>query len=123
MRKYELFNYRAKITKHVDGDTVRVDLDLGVWTHSDQELRLMNSEMKGVQCPELKDKDPTIRARAAAAAARTAELLPIGTQVLCHTERADGWKRLLASIQLPDGRDLGDLLLEEGHAVPYKRRS
>jgi endonuclease YncB( thermonuclease family) len=47
------------------------------------------------------------------------DLLPAGTEITVISHRREKYGRILGAIKLPDGRDLGALLLEAGHAVPY----
>ena len=49
MRMYE---YRAKITRVVDGDTLKALVDVGFNMHHDVTLRLY-----GIDCPETRTRD------------------------------------------------------------------
>jgi len=92
-----------------DGDTCKLDYDLGwhVWVRGAM-LRLAGC-------------DPPVLATPAGIAARdfVAALLPIGTAVQVVSHGFDKWGRTLGALQLPDGRDLAELLIQAGHAVPY----
>lgn len=94
----------------VDADTVR--------TPGGERLRLESIDAPGVaQWAECR-----VEAMAGAlAAARAAELLAGGGYVI-DTGRRGGWGRPLVSVRLPDGRLLGDVLVAEGHAVPWAGR-
>lgn len=88
----ELYAYRATVTKVVDGDTVDVDLDLGVHVvlHSERlRLRHVNAPEHGTAAGD-------------AATKRLRELLPVGTRVYVRTEldRTEKYGRLLAVVWL-----------------------
>lgn len=121
-----MWEYRATIENVVDGDTFDATLDLGFYTYRRERLRLLGSTC-GVDTPELNDHDPAVRAQANAARTRVLDLMPMGSAVIVRTQRRaqgdprDGFGRFLAEVLLPDGTNLGDLLLTEGLAVPYHR--
>lgn len=102
----------ATVMRHIDGDTVVMDLDLGwrVW------LRDVSVRLASINCPEL--NTPAGKA----AAARTRELCPVGCAVVVLSHSLDKYGRVLANVLLPDQRDLAGVLLAEGHAAPAGRR-
>lgn len=117
------WRYLATVKAIVDGDTMDLDLDLGFYTRRLERIRLLGSA-GGVDTPELHSRDPAERVQANLARARVLALCPPGTQIEVRTEKADrrdGFGRYLAQVKLPDGRDLGDLLLGEALATPYIR--
>lgn len=105
--------YRAVVRHHVDGDTYDVLIDLG-WN----EFRYASVRLLGCDTPETNRLATREAGRASLAFVR--EQMPVGARVLLHTEKdPDSFGRYLALITLEDGRDLTDLLIESGHAVPY----
>ena len=100
---------RARSLGNYDGDTVTLEIDVGL-----SALRRVTVRLARVNTPELKD------AGGAAARNRVMELL--AGQVLEVTtikDRTEKYGRYLAEIILGDGRNLSDVLVEEGHAWPY----
>ncbi len=97
----------------VDGDTLRCD---GI------NMRDMGSGSPGVSgfdAPELtKPKCQQELELARAAKARYQELLDSGVTVYDSGKR-DRYGRPLVSVLLKDGRYAGDVLIAEGHAVPW----
>ena len=115
-----MYEYRAKVIKVVDGDTVDVDIDLGfgVWL-KDERVRIM-----GIDTPESRTSDKTEKVFGLAAKARLKELLGkqtiLKTQVDKSGEDMKGkFGRILGDFIGTDGRLVTEVMIEEGHCVPY----
>jgi len=115
-----MYEYRAKVIKVVDGDTVDVDIDLGfgVWL-KDERVRIM-----GIDTPESRTRDKTEKVFGLAAKARLKELLGkqtiLKTQVDKSGEDMKGkFGRILGDFIGTDGRLVTEVMIEEGHCVPY----
>jgi endonuclease YncB( thermonuclease family) len=75
--------------------------------------------LRGVNAPELFSGPPEVRERGAAARDFLAELRPPGTKCRLATERdVTTFGRYVAYIELEDGREVGAVLIEAGHATP-----
>ena len=120
-----MYEYKARIIKIVDGDTVDVDIDLGfgVWM-KDERVRIM-----GIDTPESRTSDKIEKKFGLAAKKRLKELLGtytvLKTQIARNGEDMRGkFGRVLGDFEVFD-RDnqtyklVSDLLIEEGHAVAY----
>ena len=116
-----MYEYKCKILRVVDGDTVDVDIDLGfgVWMHKER-VRMM-----GIDTPESRTRDKVEKAFGLASKARLKDLLPIGSIQILKTEIDKGGEdkkgkfgRILGDF-LIDDRRATDILVEEGHAVAY----
>lgn len=111
--------YRCKVLRVVDGDTVDVDIDLGfdVW------LRKARVRLAGIDTAELHAKDAAERARAQAAQARVASLLPADGGFVELTVEKYGadekFGRILGRLRTAAGFDVASTLLAEGHARAY----
>lgn len=103
------------VERWIDGDTFVAHVislpGLGLY---DQTIRVAE-----INTPEKNSPDPAERERARAALARAVELLPPGITFQMFTAKREKYGRLLAKVELPDGRDYGTVMVEEGHAVPY----
>lgn len=99
--------YTAKVVEVVDGDTLRLDLDLGLRMRSVQPVRLA-----GVDCPE----HGTAAGDAATGYVRS--LLQPGDTVTVATRKPDKYGRVLGSVDV-DGTDLATTLIRLGHGRPY----
>ena len=115
-----MYEYRAKLVNVVDGDTVDVDIDLGfgIWMR-DERVRIM-----GIDTPESRTSDKVEKLFGKAAKARLAELLGdiaiLKTQIAKDGEDMKGkFGRVLGDFVAPDGRMVTEVMIEEGHCVPY----
>lgn len=115
-----MYEYRCKVNRVVDGDTVDIDIDLGfgVWL-KDERVRIM-----GIDTPESRTSDKTEKVFGLAAKARLKELLGkqtiLKTQVDKSGEDMKGkFGRILGDFIGTDGRLVTEVMIEEGHCVPY----
>jgi micrococcal nuclease len=117
-----MYEYKCKILRVVDGDTVDVDIDLGfgVWMHKER-VRMM-----GIDTPESRTRDKVEKAFGIASKDRLKELLPIGSIQVLKTEidrsgedKKGKFGRILGDFLVDDNRRCTDILVEEGHAVAY----
>ena len=117
-----MYEYKCKILRVVDGDTVDVDIDLGfgVWMHKER-VRMM-----GIDTPESRKRDRVEKAFGLASKDRLKELLPIGSIQVLKTEidrsgedKKGKFGRILGDFLVDDNRRCTDILVEEGHAVAY----
>lgn len=115
-----MYEYRAKVLKVVDGDTVDVDIDLGFGVVlSDERVRIM-----GIDTPESRTRDKVEKVFGLASKKRLKELLGktaiLKTQINKNGEDMKGkFGRILGDFVSIDGRMVTDVLVEEGHAVAY----
>ena len=96
----------ATVVRVVDGDTVRLKLDLG-W-----HLELAtNCRILGIDAPEVTSA-PGLRAKSHAA-----DLLPVGADVTFISRQLDKYGRPLGALICADWRDFATLMLNAGHAA------
>ncbi|NIB44855.1 thermonuclease family protein [Pseudomaricurvus alkylphenolicus] len=107
-----MYTYSATVTGVYDGDTVTVDIDLGlgVWLRG-QKIRLF-----GINAPEVRGKS-----RSAGIDARDwlrSEIL--GQSVVLNTikDKTGKYGRWLAVVR-KNGVSINDKLVSTGHATPY----
>jgi micrococcal nuclease len=117
--------YDVTVLKVVDGDTVDVDIDLGFGIClKDERVRIM-----GIDTPESRTSDKVEDLFGEAAKARLKELLK-GNVKLITTEDKHGedmkgkFGRILGDFEIYDAKHdrwtkVTNVLVEEGHAVPY----
>jgi len=115
-----MYEYRVKILKVVDGDTVDVDIDLGFGiVLTDERVRIM-----GIDTPESRTRDKVEKKFGLASKARLKSLLGktgiLKTQINKKGEDRKGkFGRILGDFVVEDNRMVTDILVEEGHAVAY----
>ena len=115
-----MYEYRAKVNRVVDGDTVDIDIELGFdIVLTGQRVRIM-----GIDTPESRTSDKVEKVFGLAAKNRLKELLGktaiLKTQIEKDGDDAKGkFGRILADFVAPDGRMVTEIMIEEGHAVPY----
>lgn len=117
-----MYEYRCRVIKVIDGDTVDVDIDLGF----DIMLRDERVRIMGIDTPESRTRDKVEKKFGLASKARLKELIggksgPIlKTQINKKGEDMRGkFGRILGDFVTEDGRMVTDILVEEGHAVAY----
>ena len=111
-----LYDYRARITDVIDGDTVTADIDLGFNTwRNGERLRLF-----GIDAPELRRREERVRAERAREA--LAERV-LGREIIVCTidDRRGSFNRYLAILYTPEGENVNEWLVAAGHAERYRR--
>jgi micrococcal nuclease len=115
-----MHEYKVRIVKVVDGDTVDVDIDLGfgIWLHNER-VRIM-----GIDTPESRTSDKVEKVFGLAAKERLNSLLGdeaiLDTQVSKKGEDMKGkFGRILGNFRNINGEHCAKVLIAEGHAVAY----
>lgn len=112
-----MYEYKCKIAKIVDADTIDISIDLGFSVATSQRVRVF-----GVNAPEVHSKDSKEKARGLAAVEEVKKLLPIGLECLVRSEKpgaGDKFGRYLATFILPDGRDFAKVMTDLGHFITW----
>ena len=120
MSELKVNEYDVVLLKAVDGDTVDVDIDLGfgIWLR-EERVRIM-----GIDTPESRTSDKVEKLFGKAAKTRLKELLENGG-TLVTTEEKSGedmrgkFGRILGDFKTPDGKLVTEVMIAEGHCVPY----
>ena len=79
----------------------------------------LKTRLDGIDTPELNAPDPAVRERARAARDRLRELCPDGTVTVMGDRGLEKYGRTLARVAV-DAGDVADVLVREGHGVPYQ---
>ena len=119
-----MFEYRCKLVKVVDGDTVDIDIDLGfgVWLN-DQRVRLY-----GVDTPESRTRDPEEKVYGKAAKDFVINFLD-DKDLILKTKVYDAkgkFGRILGEIWRTTNyadKSVNEYLIEKHHAVAYHGQS
>jgi micrococcal nuclease len=116
-----MYEYKCKILRVVDGDTVDVDIDLGfgVW------LRKERVRMMGIDTPESRTRDKEEKKFGLAAKDFVKSKMPVGSMQVLKTEidksgddKKGKFGRILGDFLIDEDR-LTDIMVSEGHAVAY----
>ena len=119
-----MYEYKCKVNKVIDGDTVDVDIDLGFGVVlTDERVRVM-----GIDTPESRTRNKVEKLFGLASKARLKELLSkhcvLKTEINKNGEDMKGkFGRVLGDFVAADGRMITDILIEEGYAVAYHGQS
>jgi len=115
-----MYEYRCKIVKIVDGDTVDVDIDLGfgVWMHKER-IRLY-----GIDTPESRTRDLDEKKYGLIAKSWIEKFMPLGSTQTLITQKDKSGKfgRILGKFRVNDGSYdiiLNDWMISNHHAVAY----
>lgn len=107
-----MYEYKARVAKIIDGDTLVAVVDLGFYAYVHQHFRLLNYE-----APEIRGPESPL---GVIAKAKLEELLPIDTEILIRTEKADSFGRWLAEVPW-EGGTLSEYLIKLGYGVPREK--
>lgn len=120
-----MYEYRCKIIKIIDGDTVDVDIDLGfgIWVRNERV------RIHGIDTPESRTRDKVEKKFGLLSKDFVKTILPIGSiQTLVTEKPGDESKgkfgRILGKFRVYDSvtdREMfmGDIMIREGYAAPY----
>ena len=113
-----MYEYKVKITRVIDGDTVDAEVDLGFDTFIKDRIRLM-----GLDTPESRTRNKKEKALGLAAKAYLKELLKEnkGDIILRTSKEGKGkFGRILGTLLIYDGKtSVNQMLIDEGHARDY----
>ena len=110
----DAFVYNATLDRIVDGDTFDCILDLGF----DVKLHKPRVRLSGIDTPESRTRDLAEKKLGLAAKARLGELCCGSFKVKSLGKGKYG--RILGIPYTEDGKDICQMLIDEGHAVPYE---
>ena len=117
-----MYEYRCKIVRVVDGDTVDVDIDLGfgVWLHKER-VRL-----HGIDTPESRTRDLEEKKYGLLAKQKIKDFMPVGSMQTLVTmkDKAGKFGRILGKFLIYDKKtdaqmSINDWMIREHHAVEY----
>lgn len=109
-----MYQYHATVLRIVDGDTVELNIDLGMKIFYKSLCRL-----SGINSPELNSPDETVRAAAISAKLYLANILLLNSVVLLDSKGLDKYGRPLGVITTSLGVNINNAMLASGNAVVY----
>lgn len=111
----DLFVYRAKVLRWIDGDTCELQIDLGLRMFHVERIRLVGPDGRYFDAWEKRGEE---RPRGIAAWDYARDFAPEGSWVLLRTymDRKGKYGRWLAQVLQPDtGADLASYMVGAGH--------
>ena len=114
-----MYQYKAKVLKVLDGDTVDIDLDLGF------NIILANQRVRlaGIDTPESRTENKEEKVRGLLSKKKLQEKLAVGSWVTIETQRSDNnddkFGRILGVFLMEDGKSLNQWMIENNYAVAY----
>ena len=115
-----MYEYKCRMVRVVDGDTVDVDIDLGfgVW------LRKQRIRMYGIDTPESRTSDPIEKMYGKAATAFLVKWTNAGDLYLKTFKDGKGkYGRILGELWYGIEHNINQLLVDNHHAVRYHGQS
>lgn len=114
-----MYQYRAKILKVLDGDTVQVDLDLGFnIVLANQKVRLA-----GIDTPESRTANAEEKPRGLLSKKKLSEKIPVGSYAMIETMKPDSnddkFGRILGVFITEDGTRVNQWMIDNNYAVLY----
>jgi len=110
-----MYEYRAKLVRCIDGDTVELEVDLGFKVTLREKFRLI-----GIDTPE---KNSKIAAEREAAKAATDYLVSLlageGLTIKTQKDAQGKYGRYLCTLFTASGVDVNQEMIKTGHAVAY----
>ena len=117
----EPFCYNATVVRIVDGDTIRLDIDLGF----DIVLKNQSVGLYKVDTPECRTRDLKEKAAGLLAKEVVQNLIAVGERVFIRTKLDTKGKfgRLLGTIITTDNININEHLIDNNYAVEYYGQS
>ena len=117
-----MYEYKIKLDRVIDGDTVDAYIDLGFDVSVKKRIRFM-----GINTPESRTRDLEEKARGLAAKDRVKQLLEGCSNIKLNSHGVGKYGRCLGelNVDVVDGKEcltlvnVNELLIKEGHAVAY----
>jgi len=112
-----VYEYKAKLLRVIDGDTIDCVIDLGFNVRLKERVRF-----KGIDTPETRTRDLEEKELGFAAKKRVEEAFQYSDEftIITEIDKKGKYGRILGTILLPDRKvSLNQMLLDEGHAKVY----
>ena len=103
-----MYEYKASIFNVVDGDTIKVLVDLGFMIYVHKTLRLAR-----INAPEVSTQEGIVSKQ------YLIDKLPIDTKIVFKSCSLDRYGRSIAEVTVID-KNLSDMIVADGHAIYQK---
>ena len=102
-----MYQYKGRIERWVDGDTVLVTLELGFYVMKEERFRLAR-----INTPEIRGKE---RKEGLKVMALINDFCPVGSSVTIDSKKRDRYGRWIAEVEY-NNQNISQWLLDNGHA-------
>ena len=117
-----MYQYKIKLDRVIDGDTIDCYIDLGFDINTKKRVRFM-----GINTPESRTRDLEEKKKGLAAKARLKEILEGANEIHLDSHGVGKYGRVLGNLHVdnvdnvesPTMLNVNELLIKEGHAVEY----
>ena len=114
-----MYQYKIKLDRVIDGDTIDCYIDLGFNINTKKRIRFV-----GINTPESRTRDLEEKKRGLAAKARLKEILENAGEIHLDSHGVSKYSRVLGQLHVSDESsptmlNVNELLIKEGHAVEY----
>jgi len=114
-----MYQYKVKLDRVIDGDTIDCYIDLGFDIQTKKRIRFA-----GINTPESRTRDLEEKKRGLAAKARLKEILEQASEIHLDSQGLGKYGRVLGQLHVssensPTMINVNELLITEGHAVEY----
>ena len=117
-----MYQYKVKLDRVVDGDTIDCMIDLGFDVSTKKRIRFV-----GINTPESRTRDLEEKKKGLAAKARLKEILEGANEIHLDSHGVGKYGRVLGELDVdcvvtvtsPTMINVNELLIKEGHAVEY----
>jgi|SRR5215510_2739161 len=109
------WTFKAKLIRVVDGDTIDLEIDIGLHGRRIERMRLL-----GINCPEMHGDARPAGLAAKDYTSKWLESLDVDWPLVISTYKSDVFGRYLAVVwRRSDGSCLNDDLVASGNAIPF----
>jgi endonuclease YncB( thermonuclease family) len=102
-----MYKYKATVVKVIDGDTVKLKIDLGF-----RMFWVINCRLSGIDAPELSEEDGKRSLNF------LSSKMPIGSEVEIESKRLDKYGRPIVVLTY-SGINMNQTLIEQGYATKF----
>ena len=112
-----MYQYKVKVVKVIDGDTIDVDVDLGFSV----VLAKQRVRLHGIDTPESRTRDKEEKVRGLLSKEFLLGMCPVGSTINFHSHGKGKFGRILGEIYEVDDNvvSINKKMCNEAYAVPY----
>jgi|TARA_R100001530_G_scaffold136211_1_gene115817 micrococcal nuclease len=115
-----MYEYKCKVTRIIDGDTIDVNIDLGF----DVVLYKQRIRLYGIDTPESRTRDKEEKVRGLLSKNYIKQHCPKGSTIKLISHEKGKFGRILGSLYVGDSEaSINDIMVQEHYAVAYTGQS